>query len=241
MIVLSLYDYTGEAVRPWSEAGYECYCFDIQHREGGRTDGNIHFVKADLHDHDVLHGIVATFHDKDVRFLMGWPVCTDMAVSGAAHFAKKRAADPDFQNKAASHAIMCSWVAEKLGVPWMVENPISVLSTLWRKSDHKFHPYEYGGYIPEGEYEHPIWPDYIAARDAYRKKTCLWTGNGFVMPQRKPVDPEGYHGNGYSTSMMKLGGKSERTKNIRSATPRGFARAIFHANNNPTQGDTTNA
>ena len=28
----------------------------------------------------------------------------------------------------------------------------------------------------------------------------------------------------------KLGGKSLRTKNIRSATPRGFARAVFEAN-----------
>ena len=232
MIVLSLYDFTGEAVRPWAEAGFQCYCFDIQHPDGGRTDGNINFGRADLHDRDTLHGIVAKFNGKGVRFLMGWPVCTDMAVSGAAHFAKKRAADPDFQIKAASHAIMCSWVAEQLGVSWMVENPISVLSTLWRKPDHKFHPYEYGGYIPAGEYEHPVWPEYIAARDAYSKKTCLWTGGGFVMPQRKPVDPEAYHGNGYSTSMMKLGGKSERTKNIRSATPRGFARAIFQANHN---------
>jgi hypothetical protein len=30
--------------------------------------------------------------------------------------------------------------------------------------------------------------------------------------------------------MMKLGGKSMRTKNIRSATPRGFARAVYEAN-----------
>ena len=29
-IVLSLYDYTGEALKPWAEAGYACYAFDIQ-------------------------------------------------------------------------------------------------------------------------------------------------------------------------------------------------------------------
>ena len=33
-VVISLYDFTGVAVRPWAEEGYECYCFDIQH-EGG--------------------------------------------------------------------------------------------------------------------------------------------------------------------------------------------------------------
>jgi hypothetical protein len=30
--------------------------------------------------------------------------------------------------------------------------------------------------------------------------------------------------------MMKLGGKSQRTKDIRSATPRGFAKAVYAAN-----------
>ena len=50
------------------------------------------------------------------------------------------------------------------------------------------------------------------------------------MPDKNSVDPEAYHGNGYSTAMMKLGGKSQRTKDIRSATPRGFAIAVYEAN-----------
>ena len=29
--VISLYDYTGEALKPWAEAGYTCHAFDIQH------------------------------------------------------------------------------------------------------------------------------------------------------------------------------------------------------------------
>lgn len=32
-VVLSFYDYTGEAVRPWAEQGYDCHIFDIQHPE----------------------------------------------------------------------------------------------------------------------------------------------------------------------------------------------------------------
>lgn len=35
---------------------------------------------------------------------------------------------------------------------------------------------------------------------------------------------------GDSTQYKKLGGKSLKTKNIRSATPRGFARAVYQAN-----------
>jgi hypothetical protein len=47
------------------------------------------------------------------------------------------------------------------------------------------------------------------------------------MPDRKPVECDSF---GSSTQHRKLGGKSMKTKNIRSATPRGFARAIFEAN-----------
>jgi hypothetical protein len=184
-------------------------------------------MNADLHDPATIDALIAAFRGRDVRFVMGWPVCTDMAVSGAAHFAKKRVADPDFQTKAAGYAMDCARLAETLGVPYMVENPVSVLSTLWRKPDHTFHPFEFGGYIPADQGAHPTWPDYIAPFDAYSKKTCLWTGGGFVMPDRKPVECDSF---GSSTQHRKLGGKSMKTKNIRSATPRGFARAIFEAN-----------
>ena len=33
--VISLYDYTGEALRPWAEAGYYCIAYDIQHEDNG--------------------------------------------------------------------------------------------------------------------------------------------------------------------------------------------------------------
>jgi hypothetical protein len=161
---------------------------------------------------------------------MAFPVCTDMAVSGAAHFKKKAERDPEFQIKASNYAKWCAELFDNLGVPYFVENPVSVLSTLWRKPNYSFHPFEYGGYIPEAQAEHPKWPEYIPPRDAYKKKTCLWTGGDFKMPEKNSVDCSEYYGNGYSKPMMKLGGKSMRTKNIRSATPRGFARAVFEAN-----------
>ena len=54
-IVLSLYDYTGEALKPWAEAGYTCLAFDIQHdntvTEVYGSGGSIKYVKADLHDY----------------------------------------------------------------------------------------------------------------------------------------------------------------------------------------------
>jgi len=230
--VISLYDYTGEALKPWAEAGYTCYAFDIQHNGELRrvTDysggGSIHYCHADLHDFSTHSDLFFRFNGRKVAFGMAFPVCTDLAVSGAAWFKKKAEADPLFQQRAAQHAIDCAGLFDDLGCPYFIENPVSVLATKWRKPDHTFHPYEYGGYVPYGEEQHPRWPDFIAPRDAYPKKTCLWTGNGFKMPSKVAVEPE----SGHSRQHLKLGGKSAKTKNIRSATPRGFARAVMLAN-----------
>ena len=230
-IVLSLYDYTGEALKPWAEAGYTCYAFDIQHPEIGKRDtfeggGYIEYIQMDLWNLDNIELIRKWFSQENVVFGMAFPVCTDLAVSGAAHFARKEQENPGFQIKASNHARWCASLFAALGVPYFIENPVSRLATLWRKPDYSFHPYEYGGYIHEDDAEHPKWPDYIAPRDAYPKKTCLWTGGGFTMPWTDPVEPE----EGHSRQHLKLGGKSMKTKNIRSATPRGFARAVFEWN-----------
>ena len=212
MIVLSFYDYTGVALKPWQ--GFDCYAFDIQHKGEQKRD-NVTYVEADLYDTKVLAAITQRFKREEVSFIFGFPPCTDLAVSGARHFEKKR------------HAQAIAKIADLYGCPYVIENPISVLSTLWRKPDYMFHPYEYGEYIPENEAVHPEYPEYIAARDAYSKKTCLWTGNGFIMPERRPVDCESF---GSSRQHRKLGGKSLKTKNIRSATPRGFAKAVYFSN-----------
>jgi hypothetical protein len=229
--VISLYDYTGVAVTPWANAGYECFCYDIQHPEEGRTEltefgGVIHYQRLDLHDYNFIGELVEK-HGEKAAFMFAFPVCTDLAVSGAAHFKRKAEKNPHFQTQAASHAVACSMLGEALGIPYIIENPVSVLSTLWRKPDFSFQPFEYGGYIAPTEAEHPLYPDYIAPRDAYSKKTCLWTGGGFRMPKAQPVECESF---GSSAQHRKLGGKSMKTKNIRSATPRGFANAVFMYN-----------
>jgi hypothetical protein len=62
--------------------------------------------------------------------------------------------------------------------------------------------------------------------DPYTKKTCLW-GN-FNEPVKNPVEPIRVCSQG--SWIQTLGGKSERTKELRSITPSGFARAFFEAN-----------
>lgn len=222
-----LYDFTGLMAQPWLDAGYECWLFDGQHEPGVKREGNLVKVGMWFH-HDKIHQHAEDISEMvgdGVRVVIGFPECTHLAVSGAAHFAKKRESDPEFQNKASDLAKMVELVGDAAGATWMAENPVSVLSTMWRKPNFSFHPYEYGAYLPEGDV-HPTHPEYIMPRDAYPKKTCIWSGNGFVMPEKKPVECEP----GFATQHLKLGGKSLKTKNIRSATPRGFAIAVYEAN-----------
>ena len=226
--VVSLYDFTGTSLIPWASAGHHCYAYDIQHTGEVRRyagGGRVNLLPADLHTSSVLAEIVAR-HSGSAVFLSAYPVCTDLAVSGARHFASKREIDPEFQRKAAMWAVWCAEAGHRLGCPWYLENPVSVLSTLWRKPDYTFHPYEYGGYLPADDI-HPRWPRYISARDAYSKKTCLWTGGGFKMPPPRPVSCNSF---GQSAQWGKLGGRSLKTKNIRSETPRGFAEAVYKIN-----------
>lgn len=221
--VLSLFDYTGEAVKPWVKHGYRATCLDIQHKD--EILGDIAYLSWDASAENV-GWLWNQYRFDPPEFIFSFAPCTDLAVSGAAHFQSKYEKDPLFQTRATDWAMMAEALGKLFQCPYMVENPVSRLSTLWRPPDYIFHPYEYGGYLTAEEAKHPIWPDYIRPYDAYPKKTCLWTGGGFVLPPKKPVTVP----DGYSLQHLKLGGKSTKTKNIRSATPRGFAKAVCEYN-----------
>lgn len=221
-MIISLCDLTGIMVQPWVESGYHAVLVDPQHKEYS-VDGRVERLPLTILE--AMPRLSEIIKNNDVVFVFGFPPCTDVAVSGAAHFENKRTKDPYFQAKAALVAEQCRMIGMACGCPWGFENPVSVFSGVFGKPDHIFHPYEFGAYLPEDD-EHPEYPEYIKPRDAYPKKTCLWTGGGFVMPDKQPVNVD----LGYSNQHKKLGGKSDRTKNIRSATPRGFAKAVFLAN-----------
>ncbi len=229
MMIWSLFDGSGIMGLPWAMSGHKVYCFNADDADHGpyseiRTaHDNITYINAWIDENFAKDAMSGKYGKPDLIF--GFPPCTDTAVSGAAHFASKKLNDPDFQEKAVRTARWCQVIADRFCVPYMIENPVSVLSTMWRRPDFTFHPYEYGGYLPKDD-EHPYFPDYIKPRDAYPKKTCIWSGGGFIMPQKKAVDFD----SGYSEQHKRLGGKSKKTKLIRSLTPRGFAKAVYEAN-----------
>jgi hypothetical protein len=209
-IVLSLCDLTGNMVKPWAEAGYQCYCVDLQHSIGRSrivdyaSGGSITYTWGDVRSW--------TPPTSDIEIVFAFPPCTDLAVSGARWFGQKRGYR---LSDALELFDACQLAAAYNGAPYMVENPVGRLSTHCRKPDHTFNPCDYGGYLdPPG--------------DAYTKKTCLWTGNGFMMPEPRPVEPaEG--------SKIHLVPPSADRPNLRAETPMGFARAVFLANRHARQ------
>lgn len=131
-IVLSLCDRTGNMVRPWADAGYECVCVDMQHN-GVSREGRITRVGANVLDYLPPRG--------EYRIAFAMPPCTDLANSGNRWKADKGLA-------ALADAIRvvarCRDVLEWTGAPYWLENPVGSLSTYWRKPDHTFHPWHYG-------------------------------------------------------------------------------------------------
>jgi hypothetical protein len=131
-----------------------------------------------------------------------FPPCTHLAVSGARWFEDKGL---ESLHEAIGLVVACKRICETSGAPWMLENPVGTLSSYWRKPDYTFQPWQYG--------------------DTYTKQTCLWTGNGFVMPEpwiaHKPADVK---------ATIHLMPPSADRADKRSVTPAGFARAVFEAN-----------
>ena len=64
MEIISLYDFSGEALKPWAHAGYACYAYDIEHPPSGRMSEGIHYEHADLHDEATVQKIIARHKGK---------------------------------------------------------------------------------------------------------------------------------------------------------------------------------
>ena len=206
-VYVSLCDLTLNGCKPWIEAGYEILAVDPQHVVT-TTEGRVTRFAGTIEDAMPLIG--EYIRAERVAFVAGYPPCTEMAVSGARWFKAKYAADPLFQAKAVMVAEQCRTVGRLSGAPWFVENPVSVLASAFGKPQHTFHPADYTAWEPA---------------DNYTKRTCLWTGGGFVMPQ-PAKDPS----LGKPDNRIHFASPGPERANFRSATPMGFARAVFHAN-----------
>jgi hypothetical protein len=205
-IILDLCGGTGAWSEPYKRNGYTVFVIDL--KSSYYTDGeytvNIPGLSVrTLRPPLKVHGILAA------------PPCTDFTSSGAQYWPIK-----DMDGRTTASLLIVHSCLDLIDVLkpdwWSLENPIGRLPKLCpRLGKYKttFDPCDYGGYLtPPG--------------DAYTKRTCLW-GN-FNMPAPRRVEPEKVCSEG--SWLMKLGGKSDRTKTLRSTTPQGFAQAFYEAN-----------
>lgn len=201
-------DYTGIMARPWAEAGVTCICVDIQHSiratraKKHRVENGIHFVWGDARSWKPSMFDKDFFQKYYIVFVACFPTCTNLAGSGAQDWELKGLA-------MLTDGLMlfnsCEQVADWSGAPYLIENPVGVIPAHHRKPDYYFQPWYWG--------------------DLYQKKTCLWTGNGFAMPEAEFITkPDGV------TQKIWLASPGENRQNERSETPEGFARAVFEAN-----------
>lgn len=149
-----------------------------------------------------------------VRGILAAPPCTHFSGSGARWWREK---DEDGRTDKDLELIDKVLDIVRWTIPtwWALENPVGRLSKLRPQLGQpllRFNPCDYG--------------------DPWTKRTCLW-GDFNPKLHRSPVEPELYEtstGKRGSWYWAKLGGKSERTKELRSMTPPGFAKAFFEAN-----------
>lgn len=238
-----LYDRTGLMAQPWADVGYQCWLYDGQHEPGvtyhpaNDAGGQLvtvgrYFYPEKIADHALDIGVEVLRGGGTVELVFGFPECTFLTVAGNRHKEKRLAENPNYLQDAIDLCTLVPEVAKfcrQMGgkpVKWAFENPKwNLLSTNWQPFNHSFDPCDYGGWLPEDDV-HPLYPSIIPPRDAYNKGTAIWCGNGFLMPDPRRVEPNEKQ----CPMWAKLGGKSLRTKNIRSATPRGFAYAAFDSN-----------
>lgn len=142
------------------------------------------------------------------------PPCTDFCLSGTQYWK-----DKDNSGRTAESVLLVkrtlAIIAHAEPFFWALENPAGRLNQL----------------IPELSLYGPTYFQPCDFGDPWTKKTGLWGIFNRSLP-RSPVEPLKLSEHG--SWVMVLGGSSEQTKELRAATPPGFARAFFLANNHET-------
>ena len=127
--------------------GHEAFSCDLEPCSGGHPEWHI-------------QQNVIPLLKQNWDMILAFPPCTHLAASGAAWFEQKR---KDGRQQQGIDFFMlftktnCSRIA--------IENPVGIMSTLWRKPDQIIQPYQFG--------------------DPFRKATCLWLKN---LPKLVPTN-----------------------------------------------------
>jgi len=136
MLVLVACEYSGRVREAFRARGHDAWSCDLLDCE----DGSAHHIQGDA---------LAAAASRPWDLVIAHPPCTHLAVSGARHFAAKRA------DGRQQEAIDFFLALARLPVPLLaIENPVCIMSSVWRRPDQTIQPWQFG----HGEC----------------KATCLW-------------------------------------------------------------------
>ncbi len=122
--------------KEFRKLGHEAYSCDILPCSGGHPEWH-------------LQQDITPILEQDWDMIIAFPPCTHLAVSGAPHFAKK-IADGRQQQGIDFFMLFANCKCDKV----VIENPIGIMSTKWKKPNQIIQPWQFG--------------------DEFQKSTCLW-------------------------------------------------------------------
>lgn len=137
MRILAACEESQAVTKEFRALGHEAYSCDIMECSGGHPEWHI-------------LGDVIPVLQQEWDMVLAFPPCTHLAVSGAAHFEAKR--KDGRQQQGIDFFMQFTNLNHVSKV--CIENPIGIMSGLWRKPDQIIQPYDFG--------------------EDVSKKTCLW-------------------------------------------------------------------
>ena len=179
MLVLVACEFSGVVREAFMKRGHQAYSCDLLDTE----------IPSPFHFKNDVFAVLALNWDLVIAF----PPCTDLCVSGAKHFERKRA-DGSQQRAIDFFMAIANHSCPKLAI----ENPIGIMSSVYRKPDQIIQPWQFG----HGE----------------TKATCLWLRG---LPKLTPTNIV----SGREPRIHYMPPSADRAKN-RSRTYQGIANAF---------------
>lgn len=158
--------------------GHEAFSCDIQPCSGGHPEWHIQGDVMNVLRHDVIMPYTTEWD-----MVIAFPPCTDLAVSGARYFKQKQADGRQQQS-----ILFFEFFTYLKNRYVAIENPIGIMSSLYRKPDQIIQPFQFG---------HPE-----------SKSTCLWLKNLPVLNPTNFADWKYYRckcGNVFESELGKYG------------------------------------
>ena len=187
MKILIACEFSGTVRRAFAKKGHNVTSCDLLPSDDDSKD---HY-QGDVFD---------LLNNNKYDLMIAFPPCTHLAVSGAKHFAKKR------EDGRQQQGIDFFLQIVNANIPKIVvENPVGIMSTLFRKPDQIIQPWQFG--------------------DNAQKTTCLWLKDIPCLKHTNIVDKGEFYTSPSGKRLPKWYSDNKSSK-VRSKTFQGIADAM---------------